>query len=71
MEGMECLSLTEDGLDDDPVFSYTLSQLCHHEVAQTFLGNPPSDDNERQIWSPWHQNLEFHVDASHYAGHEA
>jgi hypothetical protein len=33
MEGMEHLSLTKDGLDDDPMFSYTQAQLCHHEVA--------------------------------------
>jgi hypothetical protein len=33
MEGMEHLSLTEDGLDDDPVLSYSSAQLCHHKVA--------------------------------------
>jgi hypothetical protein len=29
----EHLSLTDDGLDDDPVLSYTLEQLRHHEAA--------------------------------------
>jgi hypothetical protein len=41
MEGMEHLSLTKDGLDDDPMFSYTQAQLYHHEVAQALLANQP------------------------------
>jgi hypothetical protein len=32
MKGMEHLSLTVDGLDDDPVLFYTSTQL-HHEAA--------------------------------------
>jgi hypothetical protein len=33
MERMEHLSLTDDGLDDDPMLSYSLAPLCHHEAA--------------------------------------
>jgi hypothetical protein len=40
MEGMEHLLLNDDGLDDDPVLSYTLAQFYHHEAAQTFLVTP-------------------------------
>jgi hypothetical protein len=32
MEGIEHLSLGEDGLDIDLVLSYTPAQLSHHEV---------------------------------------
>jgi hypothetical protein len=48
------------------VLYYTPAQLCHHEVAQTLLGNPPSKGAKRRIWYCWHQNLTFHVDAIHY-----
>jgi hypothetical protein len=61
MEGMECLSLTEDDLDDDPVLSYTSAQLCHHEAAQVHLTNLPPTGAERLICSCWHQNELFHV----------
>jgi hypothetical protein len=37
---MEHLSLADDGLDNDPVFSYTPTQLSHYEVAQGLLTNP-------------------------------
>jgi hypothetical protein len=63
MEGMEHLSLTEDSLDVDPVYSYTLDQLYHHEAAQTLLANPPPKGTERQIWSCWCQNELLHVNA--------
>jgi hypothetical protein len=63
MEGMEHLLLTKDGLGDDPVLSYSLTQLCHHEVAKALLTNPPPEGTERRIWSHWHQNELFHVDA--------
>jgi hypothetical protein len=51
MEGIECLSLADDGLDDDPMLSYTPTQLRHHEVTQALLTNPPREGTERQIWS--------------------
>jgi hypothetical protein len=41
MEGIECLSLSEDGLDINPVLSYISAQLHHHEVIQMLLTNPP------------------------------
>jgi hypothetical protein len=63
MEGMEHLLLTKDGLSDDPVFSYSLTQLRHHEEAKALLTNPPPEGAERWIWSRWHQNELFHVDA--------
>jgi hypothetical protein len=49
MEGFECLSLTDDGLDDNPVLSYMLEQLQHHEAAQNLLINSPLEGAERQI----------------------
>jgi hypothetical protein len=51
MEGMEHLSLIEDGLVDDPVLSYSLAQLHHHEVAQVLLGNLSPEGAKRWIWS--------------------
>jgi hypothetical protein len=71
MEGMECLSLTEDDLDDDPMLSYTSPQLHHHETAEALLVNPPPEGAERQIWSRRHQNKLFHIDTIYYAGLEA
>jgi hypothetical protein len=51
MEGMEQLSLTTNGLDDDPVLSYSLAQLQHHEVAQALVAKPPLVSAQTQIWS--------------------
>jgi hypothetical protein len=45
MEGFECLSLT----NNDPVFAYTLEQLCHHEAAQALLAILPLEGVERKI----------------------
>jgi hypothetical protein len=61
MEGMECLSLTEDDLDDDPVLSYTSTQLYHHEAARVHLMNLPPTGAKRLIYSCCHQNELFHV----------
>jgi hypothetical protein len=33
MDGMEQLSLTDNGLDDELVLSYMQAQLRHHEVV--------------------------------------
>jgi hypothetical protein len=41
MEGIEHLSLTNDGLDDDPMLSYTSAQLRHHKAVQALLAIPP------------------------------
>jgi hypothetical protein len=71
MDGMECLSLTEDGLDNDPVLSYTPAQLHHHEAAQVLLANPPPEGTKRQIWSRWYRDMTFHIDAIQYPGLEA
>jgi hypothetical protein len=40
MEVIEHLSLTCDGLDDDPVLSYMPKQLYHHVVTHELLANP-------------------------------
>jgi hypothetical protein len=47
MEGFERHSLTDGGLLDDPVLSYTLEQLRHHEVAQALQANMPLEGVER------------------------
>jgi hypothetical protein len=49
MERIERLSLTDNGLDDDPVLSYTLEQLRHHKVAQVVITNPTPEGIERWI----------------------
>jgi hypothetical protein len=71
MEGIECLSLTDDGFNVDPVLSYMPEQLYHHEVVPALLANPLTEDIERQIWSCWHQNEMFHIDTIHRLGLEA
>jgi hypothetical protein len=49
MEGIERLSLTNNGLVDDAVLSYTPEQLFHHEAAQALLTHPPLEGTERWI----------------------
>jgi hypothetical protein len=66
MEGMEHLSLTDGGLDDDPMLSYTPAQLCRHEAAQALLANPPLEGAEERIWSHLRQSKVFHVNAIHH-----
>jgi hypothetical protein len=68
MEGMEHLSLSEDGLDNNPMLSYTSDQLRHHEAGQMLLANPSPEGVERQIWSCWCWNELFHVNAIHNLG---
>jgi hypothetical protein len=49
MEGMEHILLIDGSLDDDPVLSYTLGQLRHHEVTQVLLANLPPKVVEERI----------------------
>jgi hypothetical protein len=71
MEGMKQLSLTNNGLDNNPVLSYSLAQLCHHKVSQGLLANLPPEGGERQIWSLWCRSELFHVIAIHHLGLDA
>jgi hypothetical protein len=43
MEGLECLSLTDDGLNEDPALPYTPQQLCHHVAARVLFAIPPPE----------------------------
>jgi hypothetical protein len=45
MERMECLPLTEDDLDDDPVLSYKPAQLCNHEATHARSTEYDLDDD--------------------------
>jgi hypothetical protein len=61
MEGIKRLSLVNDGLNIDPVSSYTMTQLRHHVAAQALLTNPSPENAEWQIWSHWCRNKLFYV----------
>jgi hypothetical protein len=71
MDGMEQLSLTDNGLDDELVLSYMQAQLRHHEVVQVLLANSPPDGAEGQILFRLCWNELFHVNAIHRLGLEA
>jgi hypothetical protein len=56
---------------DDPVLSYTPTQLRYHEVPQALLANPPLEGVEERIWSHWLRNELFHINAIYRLGLEA